>query len=225
MSTSASPPMRSGEQQHVGFIIFISAAAAIGGFLFGYDSANINGAVLGIQDHFGVGAAVTGVIVSSALIGSAVGAWFAGSIAERFGRIRVMQLAALLFLVSAIGSMFPFAAWDLAAWRVVGGIAIGIASAIAPAYIGEIAPPAYRGRLASLQQLAIVLGIGASALVNWVVKNLAPATAEGPNDLNGNLGGIEAWQWMLGAAAVPAVIYLILSSMIPESPRYLIAAG
>ncbi|MFI5607557.1 sugar porter family MFS transporter [Amycolatopsis sp. NPDC051903] len=212
-------------QQHLAHVVFIAGAAAVGGFLFGYDSSNINGAVLGIQKHFDVGAAATGLTVSSALIGSAVGAWFGGLLSDRIGRIRTMQIAAILFLVSALGAMFPFGIWDLALWRVVGGIAIGVASVIGPAYIAEVAPPAYRGRLASLQQLAIVLGIGVSALVNWVIKDAAPALADGSHDLNGSLGGLEAWQWMLGAAAVPAVLYFVLASIIPESPHYLLSIG
>ncbi|GAA1979667.1 sugar porter family MFS transporter [Amycolatopsis minnesotensis] len=213
------------EHQHLAHVVFIAGAAAVGGFLFGYDSSNINGAVLGIQKHFEVGQAATGLTVSSALIGSAVGAWFGGLLSDRIGRIRTMQLAAVLFLVSAIGAMFPFSIWDLAIWRVVGGIAIGVASVIGPAYIAEVAPPAYRGRLASLQQLAIVLGIGVSALVNWVIKDFAPLGPDGSHDLNGSLGGLEPWQWMLGAAAVPAIIYFVLASVIPESPHYLLSIG
>jgi SP family sugar:H+ symporter-like MFS transporter len=212
-------------QQHLAHVVFIAGAAAVGGFLFGYDSSNINGAVLGLQRHFQVGEGVTGLTVSSALIGSAIGAWFGGLLADRIGRIRTMQLAAVLFFVSAIGAMFPFGVWDLAIWRVVGGIAIGVASVIGPAYIAEVAPPAYRGRLASLQQLAIVLGIGISALVNWVVKDMSPIGPDGRHDINGELGGLEAWQWMLGAAAIPAVLYFLLASIIPESPHYLLSIG
>ncbi|GAA3533457.1 sugar porter family MFS transporter [Amycolatopsis ultiminotia] len=212
-------------QQHLAHVVFIAGAAAVGGFLFGYDSSNINGAVLGIQNHFDVGAAATGLTVSSALIGSAVGAWFGGLLSDRIGRIRTMQLAAVLFFISAFGAMFPFGIVDLALWRVVGGIAIGVASVIGPAYIAEVAPPAYRGRLASLQQLAIVLGIGVSALVNWVIKDVSPTAADGSHDLNGSLGGLEPWQWMLGAAAVPAVLYFVLASIIPESPHYLLSIG
>ncbi|MDT8910588.1 sugar porter family MFS transporter [Amycolatopsis sp. PS_44_ISF1] len=218
------PSERAG-QQHLAHVVFIAGAAAVGGFLFGYDSSNINGAVLGIQKHFEVGAAATGLTVSSALIGSAVGAWFGGLLSDRIGRIRTMQLAAVLFFISALGAMFPFGIWDLALWRVIGGAAIGVASVIGPSYIAEVAPPAYRGRLASLQQLAIVLGIGVSALVNWVIKAFAPVRPDGSHDLNGELGGLEAWQWMLGAAAVPAVIYFVLASVIPESPHYLLSIG
>ncbi|WP_191288004.1 sugar porter family MFS transporter [Kitasatospora herbaricolor] len=203
----------------LGFVVFITAAAALGGFLFGYDSSVINGAVSGIQDRFGVGDGVTGLIVSSALLGSAVGAALAGRFADRYGRIRVMKAGAVLFGISAVGSMMPFAAWDLALWRVLGGAAIGIASVIAPTYIAEVAPTRYRGRLASFQQAAIVLGIAVSQLVNWVL------TESAGGDTRGQLLGLEAWQWMLGVCAVPAVVYFVLSSMIPESPRFLISAG
>ncbi|GAA2335404.1 sugar porter family MFS transporter [Saccharopolyspora halophila] len=205
--------------QHLWHVVMIAGAAALGGFLFGYDTSVINGGVDAIQQHFGVGPALIGFTVSSALLGSAVGAGIAGWLADRVGRIRVMQLAAVLFIISAIASALPFAIWDLAIWRVVGGIAVGIASVIAPAYIAEVAPAAYRGRLASLQQLAIVLGIAVSQLVNYGLAQGAGGSA------TGMLGPIQAWQWMLGVAAIPAVVYLVVASSIPESPRYLVAAG
>lgn len=208
-----------GTAKHLGHVVMIAGAAALGGFLFGYDTSVINGGVDAIQEHFGVGSAMTGLTVSSALLGSAVGAGIAGGLADRIGRIRVMQLAAVLFIISAIGSAVPFAIWDLAIWRVVGGVAIGIASVIAPAYIAEVAPAEYRGRLASLQQLAIVLGIALSQLVNYALAAFAGGSA------SGMLGPIQAWQWMLGVAAVPAVVYLVVASAIPESPRYLVAVG
>ncbi|MET8542231.1 sugar porter family MFS transporter [Kitasatospora sp. NPDC004799] len=202
----------------LGFVVFITAAAALGGFLFGYDSSVINGAVSGIQEKFDVGSGVTGLIVSSALLGSAIGAAFAGRFADRYGRIKVMKAGALLFAISAVGSILPFSAWDLALWRVLGGAAIGIASVIAPTYIAEVAPTKYRGRLASFQQAAIVLGIAISQLVNWVLAQAAGG------ETRGQLLGLEAWQWMLGICVVPAVVYFVLSSVIPESPRYLIQA-
>ncbi|KAA5836374.1 sugar porter family MFS transporter [Saccharopolyspora hirsuta] len=205
--------------EHLGHVVMIAGAAALGGFLFGYDTSVINGGVDAIQKHFNVGSALTGLTVSSALLGSAVGAGIAGGLADRIGRIRVMQLAAVLFIISAVGSAVPFAIWDLAIWRVVGGVAIGIASVIAPAYIAEVAPAAYRGRLGSLQQLAIVLGIAVSQLVNYALAQAAGGSA------SGMLGPLQAWQWMLGAAAVPAVVYLVVASTIPESPRYLVAVG
>ncbi|MER7079218.1 MFS transporter, SP family, sugar:H+ symporter [Saccharopolyspora kobensis] len=216
---SAMQSRASGAAEQLGHVVMIAGAAALGGFLFGYDTSVINGGVDAIQKHFNVGSALTGLTVSSALLGSAVGAGVAGGLADRIGRIRVMQLAAILFIVSAVGSAVPFAIWDLAIWRVVGGVAIGIASVIAPAYIAEVAPAAYRGRLGSLQQLAIVLGIAISQLVNYALAQAAGGSA------SGMLGPLQAWQWMLGAAAVPAVIYLVVASTIPESPRYLVAAG
>ena len=136
MSVSQSPP---GAAPRLGRVVLIAAAAALGGFLFGYDTSVINGGVDAIQQHFNVDTFVTGLVVSSALLGSAVGAALAGGAANRFGRI-VMQVAAVLFVVSSIGSAVPFAVWELALWRVLGGIAIGIASMIAPGYISEIAP-------------------------------------------------------------------------------------
>ena len=155
----------------------------------------------------------------TALLGCAVGAAIAGRIADRIGRIRCMQIAAVLFAASAVGSALPFAAWDLTMWRFIGGIGIGMASVIGPAYIAEVAPPAYRGRLASFQQAAIVIGIAVSQLVNWGILNLADG------DQRGKLMGLEAWQWMLGVMVIPAVLYGLLSFAIPESPRFLISVG
>ncbi|THA24293.1 MFS transporter [Streptomyces sp. RKND-216] len=205
--------------QHLSHVVFIAAAAAMGGFLFGYDSSVINGAVVAVQDRYAVGAEVLAQVIAAALIGCAVGAATAGRLADRVGRIRVMQIAAVLFTVSAVGSALPFALWDLALWRVLGGVAIGMASVVAPAYIAEVAPPAYRGRLASFQQAAIVIGIAVSQLVNFGILNLADG------DQRGVLAGLEAWQWMLGVMVLPAVLYGLLTFGIPESPRYLIAAG
>jgi SP family sugar:H+ symporter-like MFS transporter len=204
---------------HLGHVIFIAAAAAMGGFLFGYDSSVINGAVEAIRDRYDIGSAALAQVIAIALIGCAVGAATAGRIADRLGRIRVMQIAAVLFVVSAVGSALPFALWDFAVWRVIGGFAIGMASVIGPAYIAEVAPPAYRGRLGSFQQAAIVIGIAVSQLVNWGLLNAA-----GGNQ-RGHLMGLEAWQLMLGVMVVPAVLYGLLSFAIPESPRFLISVG
>ncbi|MGI5272967.1 sugar porter family MFS transporter [Nonomuraea sp. CA-218870] len=206
-------------QENLGHVIFIAAAAAVGGFLFGYDSSVINGAVVGIQNHFRVGSVEIGLVVAVALLGSAVGAWFGGGFADRWGRTRTMQIAAIIFAVSSVGQALPFAIWDLTLWRALAGIAIGMASVLGPAYIAEVAPPAYRGRLGSFQQLAIVLGIAASQLVNYVFVRLAG------DNVNNELWGLQAWQWMLGACVVPALLYLLFASSIPESPRYLVMAG
>ncbi|WP_328707955.1 sugar porter family MFS transporter [Streptomyces mesophilus] len=210
---------REAAPDHLGHVIFITAAAAMGGFLFGYDSSVINGAVEAIRDRFDVGSEALAQVIAAALIGCAIGAAIAGRLADRIGRIRTMQIAAVLFTVSAIGSALPFALWDLAMWRVLGGVAIGMASVIGPAYIAEVSPPAYRGRLASFQQAAIVIGIAISQLVNWGILNAAGG------DQRGKIMGLEAWQVMLGVMVVPAVLYGLLSFAIPESPRYLISVG
>ncbi|WP_328927867.1 sugar porter family MFS transporter [Streptomyces sp. NBC_00190] len=223
MTSTANAPAsgggRAARPDHLGHVIFIAAAAAMGGFLFGYDSSVINGAVVAIRERFDVGSAALAQVIAAALIGCAIGAATAGRMADRIGRIRCMQIAAVLFTASAIGSALPFALWDLAMWRVIGGFGIGMASVIGPAYIAEVSPAAYRGRLASFQQAAIVIGIAVSQLVNWGLLNLADGNQRG------EIAGLEAWQWMLGVMVVPAVIYGLLSFVIPESPRYLISAG
>ncbi|WP_055607983.1 sugar porter family MFS transporter, partial [Streptomyces prasinus] len=221
--TSSAQAQKSGagtaHPEHLGRVVFIAASAAMGGFLFGYDSSVINGAVEAIRDRYDIGSAALAQVIAIALIGCAIGAATAGRVADRIGRIRVMQIAAVLFTVSAIGSALPFSLYDLAFWRVVGGIAIGMASVIGPAYIAEVAPPAYRGRLGSFQQAAIVIGIAVSQLVNWGILNAAGG------DQRGEVLGLEAWQVMLGIMVVPAVLYGLLSFTIPESPRYLISVG
>ncbi|POM23205.1 D-xylose-proton symporter [Actinomadura rubteroloni] len=197
--------------------LLLSAAAALGGFLFGYDSSVINGAVGALRSEFGLSSFTVGFVVSSALLGCAVGAWFAGPISDRVGRVKVMLAAAVLFVISSLGSALAFNAVDLTAWRVLGGLAIGAASVIAPAYIAEIAPARLRGRLGSLQQMAIVLGIFAALVVDYVIAQVSDGGASG-----GFPWGGTAWRWMFASAVVPAVFYGLLAVIIPESPRYLV---
>ncbi|WP_406467776.1 sugar porter family MFS transporter [Streptomyces sp. NBC_01594] len=221
--TSTSPTPGSGARaahpEHLGHVIFITAAAAMGGFLFGYDSAVINGAVEAIRGRYDIGSGTLAQVIAIALIGCAIGAATAGRIADRIGRIRCMRIASVLFAISAIGSALPFALWDLAFWRIIGGFAIGMASVIGPAYIAEVSPAAYRGRLGSFQQAAIVIGIAISQLVNFGILQMADGKQRG------TIGGLEAWQWMLGVMVVPALLYGLLSFAIPESPRFLISVG
>jgi sugar porter (SP) family MFS transporter len=196
----------------------IAAVAALGGLLFGYDSAVINGAVDSIQQDFGIGNTELGFAVASALLGAAVGAMTAGRIADQIGRIAVMKIAAVLFLISAFGTGFAHEVWAVVLFRIVGGIGVGVASVIAPAYIAETSPPGIRGRLGSLQQLAIVSGIFLSFVVNYLLQWLAG----GPNEPLWL--GLDAWRWMFLAMALPAVLYGTLAFTIPESPRYLVAS-
>jgi SP family sugar:H+ symporter-like MFS transporter len=200
-------------------VILVAATAALGGLMFGFDTAVINGAVSAIGEQFDTGPVLLGFAVASALIGCAIGAWYAGRIADRYGRIRVMVIAAILFIVSAIGCAVAFSVWDLSFWRVVGGLGVGAASVIAPAYIAEVSPPAYRGRLGSLQQLAIVSGIFIALLSDAAIVAFAGSST------TVWLLGLEAWRWMFLVAVVPALLYGVLALTIPESPRYLIARG
>jgi sugar porter (SP) family MFS transporter len=200
-------------------VVLISAAAALGGFLFGFDTAVINGAVDAIRGGFSLDAAQTGFAVSCALLGSALGAWYAGMLANRWGRVRTMQVAAVLLVASALGSGLAFHVWDLIVWRLVGGIGVGVASVIAPTYIAEVAPARIRGRLGSMQQLAIVLGIFAALLSDAWLANMAGGAA------HMLWLGLAAWRWMFLAAVTPALIYGLLVLAVPESPRHLVAKG
>jgi sugar porter (SP) family MFS transporter len=198
-------------------VVRIAGVAALGGFLFGYDSAVINGAVAAVESQFNADAASLGFAVASALLGAAAGALTAGRLADHLGRLAVMKIAAVLFLVSAIvTALAPSLLWIIIG-RVIGGVGVGMASVIAPAYISEIAPARIRGRLASLQQLAIVTGIFVSLLVDFLFATAAGGSTE-PFWF-----GWEAWRWMFLAMAVPAVVYGALALTIPESPRYLIS--
>lgn len=202
-----------------GRAVTLAVAAAVGGFLFGFDSSVINGAVDAVQEDFALSGVVTGLVVAVALLGCAVGAWLGGRLSDRWGRTRVMVLGAILFFVSSVLSAFAFAAWDLALWRVMAGVGIGIASVIAPAYIAEIAPAAIRGRLGSLQQLAITLGIFAALLSDQLLATSAGGAA---NEL---WLGLAAWRWMFLVCVVPATVYGVLALRMPESPRYLVTRG
>lgn len=199
-------------------VVRIAVVAALGGFLFGYDSAVINGAVAAVGVRFHAAAASLGFAVASALLGAAVGALLAGRLADRIGRLVVMRIAAAFFFVSAIGAAFAGNLAILVLFRVVGGLGVGMASVIAPAYIAEISPARIRGRLGSLQQLAIVTGIFLSLLVDFLFARAAGSSTS-------QIGGMEAWRWMFLAMAIPAILYFTLSLTIPESPRFLISQG
>ncbi|MBP5976431.1 sugar porter family MFS transporter [Brasilonema sp. CT11] len=212
-------PATSRRKANTYYVILIAGAAALGGFLFGFDTAVVNGAVLALEKAFNTSSWVTGLAVSLALLGSAVGAFFAGQIADRYGRVKAMVVASVLFTISAIGSGFAFSIWDFIFWRLLGGIAIGAASVIAPAYIAECSPSHLRGRLGSLQQLAIVIGIFIALLSDYFIA-VSAGSAEKPF-----LFGVAAWRWMFWTAVPPAVFYGMAALTIPESPRYLVAQG
>ena len=204
---------------HPGKVVQLASVAALGGLLFGFDTAVINGAVDPMREDFAMGSGLTGFTVSSALLGCMAGAYLAGRLADRWGRIRVMVIAAVLFMVSALGSGLAFGPWDMIVWRVVGGLGVGAASVIAPAYIAEISPASIRGRLGSLQQLAIVSGIFVALLSDY---GLAAAAGGANEEL---WLGLDAWRWMFLAELVPALLYGVLALTLPESPRFLMRLG
>ncbi|MHB1066854.1 MAG: sugar porter family MFS transporter, partial [Candidatus Nanopelagicales bacterium] len=207
------------ESYRTGRVVRLASTAAMGGFLFGFDSAVINGANTAIANEFGLSSGLMALVVSIALIGSAVGAWFAGQLADAFGRRRVMLIAAVLFAVSAIGTAFPPNVEVLMLWRLIGGAGIGVASVVAPMYIAEISPAQLRGRMGSLQQLAIVLGILATGVTNYLIVSWAGSSqAEW-------LLGIQAWRWMFLIMLIPATVYFLMALRIPESPRFLVERG
>ncbi|GAA3724769.1 sugar porter family MFS transporter [Streptomyces tremellae] len=208
-----------GAPSRKGKALGVSIAAAVGGFLFGFDSSVINGAVNSLTGHFHLGSFLSGFVVSIALLGCAVGAWYAGRLADLWGRRNVMLLGSAMFIISSVGSALAFSVPDLLVWRVIGGLGIGIASVIAPAYISEVAPASGRGALGSLQQLAITIG---QLVVLSSNKGLAGAAGGASKDL---WWGLPAWRWMFLVGVIPAAVYGVLALSIPESPRYLVQKG
>lgn len=200
-------------------VILISCVAAIGGFLFGFDSGVINGTVDALQAAFKSSSVASGFNVASMLLGCAGGALLAGSMADKFGRRAVMIVTAICFALSAWGSGIAGSSLEFVIYRVIGGFAVGAASILCPAYISEVAPASMRGRLASLQQLAIVLGLFMAFLSNYAIADAAQGAS------NVFWFGFQAWQWMFWMELIPAAVFLLSLFFIPESPRYLVAAG
>jgi MFS transporter, SP family, sugar:H+ symporter len=201
-------------------VIMLSAVAALGGFLFGFDSGVINGTVNALQKAFNSDAVGTGFNVASILLGCAVGAFFAGTLSDKFGRKYILIAAAILFIISAWGSGIASSSLEFVFYRIFGGLAVGAASILSPAYISEIAPPNIRGRLISLQQLAIVLGLFSAFFSNYYLASVAGSTSA---EL---WWGFNAWQWMFWVELIPSSLFLLcLLFFVPESPRYLVAAN
>ncbi len=204
---------------NMGFVILISLIATIGGFLFGYDSGVINGTVDGLQKAFNSDSMGTGFSVSSMLLGCALGAFFAGQWADKYGRWWVLMVSAVLFIISAWGSGIATGSVEFIIYRVIGGLAVGAASIICPAYISEVAPAQYRGKLSSIQQIAIISGLFCSFLSNYYLAEIA----------GGSTAlfwwGYETWRWMFWMELIPASVLLLALFLIPESPRFLVASN
>lgn len=204
---------------NMALISAIVAVATIGGLLFGYDSGAVNGTQGGLTKAFGLDEGGLGFTVGSLLIGCFIGAFFAGTLADAMGRRAVMRISALLFLLGALvqGMTESHTLFVLA--RILGGMAVGAASVLSPAYISEVAPANIRGRMTTVQQIMIITGLTAAFLVNYF---LAAAAGESTNPF---WLGIEAWRWMYLMQAIPATVFLVALFFIPESPRYLVAKG
>lgn len=206
-------------QVNLGLISAIVAVATIGGFLFGYDSGAVNGTQSGLKAAFVLDEAGLGFTVGSLLIGCFIGAFFAGTLADSFGRRNVMRLAALLFLGGALVQGLAHDHTIFVIARIIGGMAVGAASVLSPAYISEVAPANIRGRMTTVQQVMIITGLTAAFVVNYY---LAAAAGVSTNTF---WAGIEAWRWMYLMQALPAAIFLVALFFIPESPRFLVAKG
>ena len=194
---------------------FITLSAALGGLLFGYDTAVISGAIGSLTEYFTLSPAQTGWAISSALVGCLAGAFISDFCSEKFGRRKSMVIAALLFLACSVGTAIPESFSVFVIFRIVGGVGVGLASMVVPMYIAETAPAEKRGELVAYNQLAIVIGIVVVYFVNFFIA------LQGDADWNLNWG----WRWMFASEAIPSVLYLILIFFIPESPRWLLSKG
>lgn len=192
-------------------LLFSTLVAALGGLLFGFDTAVISGTTEALQRVFALDEFRLGFAVASALIGTIIGAFTAGAPAEKHGRVKILFVLALLYVISSIGSAVAGSLVTFVLFRFVGGLAIGGASVVSPLYIAEIAPAEQRGRLVAVNQLNVVAGILLAYLSNYLIAQ--------------SVGGESAWRWMLGVVAVPSVLFFALLFFIPESPRWLVSKG
>lgn len=206
---------------HLGYLWLISFIAALGGLLFGYDWVVIGGARPFLESYFHLqSAALIGWVNSCALVGCFLGSLSAGRVSDRLGRKPVLIIAAVLFAVSSVLTGWAYSLVAFIVWRIVGGIAIGIASSISPVYIAEVSPAHLRGRLVSLNQLALVFGILAAQTVNWQIARPIPSGAT-VTALATSWNAQFGWRWMFTAVAVPAILFLVTTPFLPESPRWL----
>jgi sugar porter (SP) family MFS transporter len=192
-----------------GYLYRISSVTALSGLLFGFDTAIINGAIVFLRRHFHWAEVETEIAASGLLAGCVLGAGAAGALSDRFGRKKILLLSALIFAVSSVATALPDGLSTFVAARLAAGVAIGIASMLAPLYIAEVSPAAIRGRLVSMNQLAIMLGILISYLAGWALAGL----------------GAESWRWMFAVAAIPSLLFFGALFFVPESPRWLIKEG
>ncbi|MBK5016762.1 sugar porter family MFS transporter [Pantoea sp. S62] len=207
--------MKARSKHNTSYILLICGIAALGGILFGYDTAVISGAIEPLQKHFNLSAAETGWAVSNVVIGCVAGAFSAGVIAGKYGRKKALILAALLFTVSAIGTAVATTFSLFVVFRLIGGLAVGLAATVSPMYMSEVAPKDMRGRALSMQQFAIVSGQIVIFLVNYLIAR----------DASDAWLTETGWRWMFGSGVLPCTLFCALVFIIPESPRWSVMAG
>lgn len=196
-------------------VLHLTLVVALGGLLFGYDTAVISGATEALQHYFQLTAAELGFAASSALIGCVIGAILSGDFSTRYGRRGALKIAALLFLISAIGSAIPESYWTFVIYRIIGGIGVGIASMVSPMYIAEVAPPKKRGGLVACNQFAIIFGMLVVYFVNYGIALIGTESW-----LN-----VTGWRYMFASEVIPAALFLVLLFTVPETPRWLVLRG
>ncbi|WP_352406002.1 sugar porter family MFS transporter [Petrimonas sp.] len=209
---------------NIGYVTFLSVVAALGGFLFGYDTAVISGTVSQVSTQFSLTSLQSGWYVGCALVGSIIGVLFAGTLSDGFGRKRTMILSAILFTLSAVGCAISSNLDQLVLYRIIGGVGIGIVSIVCPLYISEVSPASHRGRMVSLYQLAVTVGFLGAYLMNYFLLDLS-VDFSSHNALLQKIFGAEVWRGMLGAETLPALMFFLIIFLIPESPRWLLVKG
>ena len=208
-----------------GYLIFLSVVAALGGFLFGYDTAVISGTIAQVTQLFQLDTLQQGWYVGCALVGSIVGVLFAGILSDKLGRKLTMVISAVLFSTSALGCALSADFTQLVIYRIIGGVGIGVVSIVSPLYISEVAVAQYRGRLVSLYQLAVTVGFLGAYLVNYQLLAWAESGTQLSVDWLNKVFITEVWRGMLGMETLPAILFFIIIFFIPENPRWLIVRG
>ncbi len=208
-----------------GYLIFLSVVAAVGGFLFGYDTAVISGTIAQVTQLFQLDTLQQGWYVGCALVGSIVGVLFAGILSDKLGRKLTMVISAVLFSTSALGCALCADFTQLVIYRIIGGVGIGVVSIVSPLYISEVSVAQYRGRLVSLYQLAVTVGFLGAYLVNYQLLAWAESGTQLSVDWLNKVFITEVWRGMLGMETLPAILFFIIIFFIPESPRWLIVRG
>ncbi|MEN6425154.1 MAG: sugar porter family MFS transporter [Phycisphaerales bacterium] len=215
------------EHGSITYLLRVVSVATLGGLLFGYDTGVISGAIGFLQTHFDLSASMKGWAASSALLGCVFGVVLGGPVSDHFGRRVALLVAAVLFLVSAIGTAVPRTLVTFVIYRIVGGVGVGVASMTSPMYIAEISPARFRGRMVSINQFAIIFGMLVVYFVNYVIAGLGASVdanyAAGPIDPTQAWNVTTGWRWMFGSEALPALALLVLLLTVPESPRWLVS--